>query len=91
MSPTTCPVQASSASSASSTCDDPGPGVTPAQYRVLAAWARNSSLKEAARDCGISVCTAKRHVLDAYARMGASSNLEAFRALGWLVPPEAAA
>jgi DNA-binding CsgD family transcriptional regulator len=58
------------------------------QRRILAAYARDGSVQLAAYGLGISPQTFKNTLSGAYRRLHVDGAIEAFRAVGWLVPPE---
>ena len=67
--------------------------MTPRQTQILALLAEGMTQKEVAVSLGVSRWTVKRHMAEAYERLGVQtatpwhSTLEAFRVLGWLRGP----
>lgn len=57
---------------------------------MLAVYARVSDQGEVALALSVSVQTVKNHLSASYRKLGAHSQIEAFRLLGWLVPPDLA-
>jgi DNA-binding CsgD family transcriptional regulator len=62
--------------------------LTARQFECLRLYALQDSQREVARELGLSPITVKKHVNAAYAVLGVSNAIEAFRALGWLRVPE---
>jgi DNA-binding NarL/FixJ family response regulator len=59
--------------------------LTDRQLEVLEALRdRDGSIKEAARELGISEQTVKGHLTTIYERLGVTRMVGAFRALGWM-------
>jgi len=65
--------------------------LTPAQLRILRAYALTGYIQGAADACGVTLQTAKNEVSAAYFRLGVGCAGEAWRALGWLRLPDEAA
>jgi DNA-binding CsgD family transcriptional regulator len=63
-------------------------GLTRQQARVIAAFTRHDTRKEAAAELGLSVYTVRHHLNLAYARLGVSSIVGAIRVLGWFQVPD---
>jgi DNA-binding CsgD family transcriptional regulator len=63
--------------------------LTPAELRVLLLVAKGRSRTEVARDLGLSLHTVSHELSTAYAKLGATTAIEAFIALGWLHLPAA--
>lgn len=63
-------------------------GLTRQQARVIVAYARHDTRKQAADELGISVFTVREHLKLAYARLGVSSFVGALRVLGWFHVPD---
>ena len=59
--------------------------LTPRQRRALALLAEGHGYREIAHRMGVSHHGVNQHLRAAYARLGVSGHIEAFRALGWLV------
>jgi len=60
---------------------------TPAQLRVMAAYVRTGSQKQAAYECGIALQTVKTHMSGLYVRLGVGGAMEAVTKLGWVALP----
>jgi len=63
-------------------------GLSPAEYRTLAAYARLGDRQAVSTDLGLSYATVRGYLAAAYAKLGVNGAIDAFRALGWLTPPE---
>ncbi len=61
--------------------------LTPAEERVLRAYALTGSRQEAADALGIALNTVYAHLTAAYRALGVPGSIDAFRALGWLTVP----
>lgn len=64
--------------------------LSPGQLAALAAYARVGDQRQAADSLGVTLRTFKERLTNAYCVLGVQSNIDAFRALGWLRVPEAA-
>lgn len=63
---------------------------TPAQLRVMEAYARLGSQKRVAHELGITVQTVKNHLRDLYVRLEVEGGaVVALNALGWIRTPAA--
>jgi DNA-binding CsgD family transcriptional regulator len=61
--------------------------LTVAEYRTLSAYAALGDQESAAQSLHISPQTVKNELTSAYKKLGARSNIEAFRVMGWLRLP----
>ena len=61
------------------------PPLSPRQRQALATYAMTGDGRHSADLMGISYQTFKNHMRDARNRLGVTSTVDAFRALGWLV------
>lgn len=62
--------------------------LTPAEMRVLRAYALTGNRQEAADALGIALNTVYAHLTAAYRALGVPGALDAFHALGWLTVPD---
>jgi DNA-binding CsgD family transcriptional regulator len=67
---------------------EPPPSLTYREYHVLAYAAKGRSLSEIADDLGLSYYTVRHFHYDALRKLDAHNQTEAFRAMGWLKPPD---
>lgn len=63
----------------------PGAALSPRQHEALRAYAETGDYGAAARLIGANHQTFKNTMHDAYRKLGVTSAIDAFRALGWLV------
>lgn len=62
--------------------------LTPTQERVMALLAQGLTAKEVAWRTCRSIQTIKNHATAVHQRLNVTNNVAAFKALGWLKPPE---
>lgn len=65
-----------------------GRDLTPREYEVLVLYANLGNQTKVGHVLGLSREMVSQHLNRVYAKLDVTSNIDAFRVIGWLKPPE---